>query len=219
MKLYCEKLDLFMELKLECANILVIESAEICREMVQAFIDSVNNDLDDWIFSESEKILKKSTSIEIVTSIFTLDFNNKKIQKGIIDDLYEISAGEKYYIRMKKLIRDLETFFYELDFESSYNIQIEIADFKTVLKTGVMGIMAPDSLMERVDEYIKISARLLKSRVLVFMNVMEYFSEEEWRQIERTAMYEGIYLLCFERNDKLKVANKVVIDSDCCRVV
>ena len=106
-----------------------------------------------------------------------------------------------------------------MDFESSYNIQIEIADFKTVLKTGVMGIMAPDSLMERVDEYIKISARLLKSRVLVFMNVMEYFSEEEWRQIERTAMYEGIYLLCFERNDKLKVANKVVIDSDCCRVV
>lgn len=44
-----------MELKLECTNILVIESAEICREMVQAFIDSVNNDLDDWIFSESEK--------------------------------------------------------------------------------------------------------------------------------------------------------------------
>ena len=33
-----------MELKLECGNILVIESAEICREMVQAFIDSVNND-------------------------------------------------------------------------------------------------------------------------------------------------------------------------------
>ena len=142
-----------------------------------------------------------------------------ELEKKTIDDLYEISAGEKYYIRMKKLIRDLETFFYELDFESSYNIQIEIADFKTVLKTGVMGIMAPDSLMERVDEYIKISARLLKSRVLVFMNVMEYFSEEEWRQIERTAMYEGIYLLCFERNDKLKVANKVVIDSDCCRVV
>ena len=208
-----------MELKLEYTNILVIESAEICREMVQAFIDSVNNDLDDWIFSESEKILKKSSTIEIVTSIFTLDFNNKKVQKGIIDDLYEISASEKYYIKMKELIRDLETFFYELDFESSYNIQIEVADFKTVLKTGVMGIMAPDSLMERVDEYIKISARLLKSRVLVFMNAMEYFSEEEWRQIERTAMYEGIYLLCFERNDKLKVANKVVIDSDCCRVV
>lgn len=208
-----------MELKLECANILVIESAEICREMVQAFIDSVNNDLDDWIFSESEKILKKSTIIEIVTSIFTLDFNNKKIQKGIIDDMYEISTGEKYFIKMRELIRDLELFFYELDFELPYNIQIEITDFKTVLKSGVMGITAPDSLMERIDEYIKISARLLKIRVLVFINVIEYFSEEEWKQIERTAMYEGIYLICFERSDKLGVVNKVVIDSDWCRIV
>lgn len=208
-----------MDLKLECTNILIMESAEICREMVQGFISSVNNDFDDWIFSDSEKILKKSTIIEIVTSIFSLDFNNKKVQKGIIDDLYEISTGEKYYIKMKELIRDLETFLFELDFESSYNIQIEVSDFKTVLKTGVTGILAPDSLTERVDEYIKISSRLLKSRILVFMNAIEYFSEEEWKQIERTAMYEGIYLLCFERYDTLKVANKVVIDSDCCRVV
>ena len=81
-----------MELKLECANILVIESAEICREMVQAFIDSVNNDLDDWIFSESETILKKSTSIEIVTSIFTLDFNNKKIPEKVFGNFF-ISSG------------------------------------------------------------------------------------------------------------------------------
>lgn len=219
MKFYCEKLDLFFELQEESAALLVIESAVIYREVLQNLIESVNEDSDNWIFSENEKILKKGSMVGIVTSIFTLDFNNKKIQKCIIDNLYDIAAGEKYYIKMQELVRELESFFYELDFEFPYNINVEISDFKNVIKTGVTGITAPDDLVERVAEYIKISARLLQNRVLVFVNMIAYFNEKEWELIEKTARYEGIYLVCIERSDNRIIKNKVIVDSDWCRIV
>lgn len=208
-----------MELQTEGANLLVIESSETYREIVQSLILSVNNDMNNWIFSDDEKILKKSLSMDIVTSLFTLDFENKKIQKSIIDNLYDIAVGEKYYIKTHELISNLESFFYELDFESSYNAKVEIADFKNVLKAGITGLVTPNDLIEQFDEYIKISSRLLKNRILVLINMLEYFNEIEWKQIEKTAMYEGAYLVCIEKNDNCRIQNKVIIDSDWCRIV
>lgn len=208
-----------MELQTEGANLLVIESSETYREIVQDLILSVNNDMNNWVFSDDEKILKKSLTMDVVTSLFMLDFENKKIQKAIIDNLYDIAVGEKYYIKMRELISNLESFFYELDFESSYSAKVEIADFKNILKAGITGLVTSNDLVEQFDEYIKISSRLLKNRILVLINMLEYFSEMEWKQIEKTAMYEGVYLFCIEKNDDCTIRNKVIIDSDWCRIV
>lgn len=201
------------------SNILVLESSKMYRETVQNLYVSIEEDNEDWIFFEDEKTLKKSAVLDVVNSLFSLDFESRKIQKTVIEDLYKLSMSEDYFVRTQKILSDLEAYYYELEWEMPYNAKVEISDFRSVLKAGITGVVASYELMERVHDYIKISARLLNSKVIILVGMQEYFEEKEWRQLEETAIYEGLYLLDIEKSMSFNCGNKVIIDFDGCRVV
>lgn len=201
------------------ANVFVLEEPKTYREMVQDMLCSIAEDNEQWIFSDNEKILKKNTVLDVVDSVFFLNFDNRKIQKAVTEHLYNLAIDEEHYEKTTKLMNDIEAYIYELEWGLEYNIEASYEDFHTIIKAGVSGILLPENLLERFNEYIKAVSRLLKIRVLILIGVQGFFTQEEWRKIEMTACYEGIYLLCFENRDYFMEENKIVLDSDNCRVV
>ena len=67
--------------------------------------------------------------------------------------------------------------------------------------------------------YIRITAVLLKTKIIMLVDVQKYFSYEEWKIIEEKAAAEEIILFCIENREVFETQNKIIIDNDGCRVV
>lgn len=219
MRFYCKNLDVKMELNIEKINCLVIESSILYREVVQNLQASIDEDNEEWIFSDNEKILKKSTLLDVIDSLFYLDFDSRKIQGAIVEQAYRIATNESYFEKTKRLASDIEAYMYELDWELEYETKVNEIDMKNIIKLGIGGIDKKENLVERLDDYVKISSRVLHNKVLVLLGISGWFDTDEWKQIQRTARYEEMYLLCIENRDVFAEENKIIIDLDGCRVI
>lgn len=200
-------------------NVLVLENSITYREVVQNLLCSIAEDDEQWIFSDGEKILKKSSVVDVIDSIFSLDLDNRKTQKAVIDNLYDLAVGEEHYENTLKLMNEIEAYIYELEWGIDYDVKVSYEDFHNIIKAGVEGILLPENLFEKFHEYIKIAARLLKVKILVMIGMQQYFTQDEWHQIEITASYENIYLLCIENRNFDDEGNKILFDFDDCRVI
>lgn len=219
MRFYCKNLDVKMELSIEKINCLVIELPRLYREVVQNLQASIDEDNEEWIFSDNEKILKKSTLLDVIDSLFYLDFDSRKIQGAIVEQAYRIATNESYFEKTKRLASDIEAYMYELDWELEYETKVNEIDMKNIIKLGIGGIDKKENLVERLDDYVKISSRVLHNKVLVLLGISGWFDTDEWKQIQRTARYEEMYLLCIENRDVFAEENKIIIDLDGCRVI
>lgn len=208
-----------MELFNEKANVLVLESSKMYREVIRNLQTAIEEDNDNWVFSDNDSICKKNKIIHLVYSPFLLNFEERKIQKNIIDELYKVAIDEQHYTQTQKLLSELEAYLLELDLTTECNAKVNITDFQNILKIAVSGVDISEEFVERMDEYIKILSRLIGYKVIIFVGIQDYFLEEEWRNIEKIASYENIYLLCIEKNKHFTKQNEVIIDSDGCRVV
>lgn len=208
-----------MELDIEKINYIIIESPKLYREIIQNLKTSIDEDNEEWIFSDNEKILKKAALIDMIDSLLGLDFDSRKIQGAIVEQAYRIALDERYFEKTKKLVSDIEAYLYELEWELEYDTRINEIDIRNVIKLGIGGIDKKENLAEQLDDYIKISSRVLHNKVLVLFGMSGWFDENEWEQIQKTAKYEEMYLLCIENRDVLGKNNKIVVDLDGCRVI
>lgn len=219
MKVYIKALNIKFDLAIDRTNTLIIENPKNYREIILNLLQSYEEDNEDWIFSENENIYKTSQCVSIITSIFDIEFYNKKLQKVVLDELYKIAVGEKYYKKTSKLLSDIENYLYELEWEMDYNLDISFENFRDILKTGVKNILEPEEVVERILVYIKLAARLMKTKCLIFIGSQKYFTEAEWKMFENAAICEEIYLFCIGNEEVFASHNKIIIDKDWCYVV
>lgn len=219
MKIYFNELDLKMEFIYGMTNLLVIEDCRQYREFIQNIIKSIDEDDDKNILSDEDIILNKSKTIDVVTTVFGFDYNNKKIQKAVSDELYKIAMNEEHYGKSMELLNEIEKYLYELEWRLDYDLNISCPDFHNIIKTGVNGLIIPDSIIEKMLGYIRITAVLLKTKIIMLIDVQKYFSYEEWKIIEEKAAAEEIILFCIENREVFETQNKIIIDNDGCRVV
>lgn len=208
-----------MQLSIERTNYIIVEAPKLYRGVIQNLQQSIEEDDEEWIFSDDEKILKKSGILNVVNSILCLDFDSRRIQSAIIEQAYKIAMNEAHFEKTRKLVSDIEAYMYELDWELKYETKVSEIDVKSLLKLGIGGIGKKENLVECLADYIKISSRVLHNKVLVLIGVSGWFEKDEWEQIQIVARYEEVYLLCIENKEVFGEVNKIVVDLDGCRVV
>lgn len=109
-----------MEFIYGMTNLLVIEDCRQYREFIQNIIKSIDEDDDKNILSDEDIILNKSKTIDVVTTVFGFDYNNKKIQKAVLDELYKIAMNEEHYGKSMELLNEIEKYLYELEWRLDY---------------------------------------------------------------------------------------------------
>lgn len=219
MKMHSKLLNVWIELKRDKTNSIILESPKIYREVVDNLLLSVQEDNDDWVFYDGEIEISKNKKLDVVDTVFSLDFNSRKIQKCIIDNIYQIAMDEAHFIKTQEISNKLTEYMYELEYELPYNVKISAEDFHDIIKIAIDGIEASENVLDRFDDYIKVISRLLCCNILILIGIQEYFEKEEWNQILQLVENEEMYLICIERRDNYGDDNRIIIDADWCRVV
>ena len=168
---------------------------------------------------ENEKRLKIEKNVYLLTDLFNIDFNAKKILNKIYSILTQNIQNrqdnelENITLKLRNyLIEEIN----ELSFEFNMNSEIDIGDLLKIFNIKI-DTSCYTTIIEKVEFIISIISTLKIAEILVIPNFKTYLTEEEVLEIYKYSIYNNVKLLILENksNEKmLKYEQKNIIDEN-----
>lgn len=176
----------------------------------------------DFLLSCQEKEYKIEKYMEVIVNPFNIDFNSRKILNRLYSELTALAVD--YIIEKSELNAKIVQLMEKICSSARYNHICYDMDFDwTDLLKFCKVRMESDNgtLIERLDEYIKMAASLCGIQILCMINISSYLCEEEIRELKQIANYQKMYLLFIEAREGIKDKDEdiYIIDRDRCLIV
>ena len=222
MKLVYSEMEMKLDLSKQCPCEWIIESPELFSKYVQELLKQKDGAEEGFVLCDEDRELDFSKYVDIIVNPFHVDINEKRILNKLYADLGSIAYGEELYLETQKMTSDIEQYFYELEHQSPYILEIQPEiDIIAILKAlGVKFESSVEDFFENIIQYIKIAGELLKTEVMIFINPRSFFTGEQLENIYETAMYNEIALLYIEniQRDFSSNCKRYIIDNDYCEI-
>lgn len=200
----------------------IIESPELFSKYLKELLNQSKGQEGSFVLSNQDREFDFSKSIEIIMNPLEIDINDKKIQSKIYGELLTLANDETMYLKTRELVGLLQQYFYDL--EQHYNTTLVIEDnieLKELFKT--IGVRVEEESLddfERLIQYIKLQVELLKKKLIIFVNIRSYFSNEKLEHLFEFTKYNEIDILLIEsiQRDFTNQTNKFIIDIDKCEI-
>ena len=198
-----------------------IEFEENIIDVIQNLILQLKGDEGDFVLS-AEKNVKFDKVVEFIANPFEIDFNNKKIATKLFEQLTAVASEcvEKYNFINGKIVGTLDDICSKIEYSNvEYNLEYE---WKSIFKLYNVRIGENyNSLYEKIEEYVKVLADILHIKLLIFLNIKEYLTEEEINNLQKICFYKKIFLLLIESEERFALDNEktFIIDKDRCLIV
>ena len=221
MKLVNSKYNLDIEFEENISNTLVLENKQHMIDVIQNLILQLKGDEGDFVLS-AEKNVKFDKVVEFIANPFEIDFNNKKIVTKLFEQLIAVASEcvEEYNFINGKIVGTLDDICSKIEYYNvEYNLEYE---WKSIFKLYNVRIGENyNSLCEKIEEYVKVLADILHIKLLIFLNIKEYLTEEEIYNIKKISFYKKIFLLLIESEERFVLDNEktFIIDKDRCLIV
>lgn len=221
MKLVNAKWFLDIEIDENMPATLVLESTEAMAEIVEDIYNLCSANDGEFILSEDLKEIHIERAAEIIINPFAIDFNSKKIQNKLYSEL--ISASE-YYIEDKALIQaKLVEYIDKLVQDVPYEMITNEIDLDLVRLFKLLDVrLEPqcNTILERLIEYVKVLARLMRKTLLILTNICSYLDDYEIGQLEEICAYHKINMLFIESHEHTFrfPVKTYIIDKDKCLI-
>lgn len=154
---------------------------KICFSNVEVFRNLCFNMSDEIIFSEDNIVLNNDKNIIKIFDPFILDLNNRKNLNNLYKELY-VTLNEKQIIEYNKIEINLQKFIenvvQNVDYPIDYNYDFSFNDLLSIFDIKFRTIEY-ENYLEYILSYIKICYELNKSKLIISINLMSYFSESE----------------------------------------
>lgn len=199
----------------------IIESPSLFRKYIGELKYQIGHKDGSFILSDSDKQLDVEKCMDIVISPMEIDVNNKKFINKVYSKLKDISVSEEYYIYTRELIGRITEYFLNIEKEMEIDLDYEEVDFNQLLKSlGVKIYDYDGDIIEKIGQYLHISANLLKKKVIAFVNLSTYLEIYEIEEIIKEANYLKINLILIENHEIDLSMNKkcYIIDKDNCEI-
>ena len=202
--------------------VLVLEHPHIFAEFVESlYLQCAGND-GKVVISENGKTLSLSKESILVFDYFALDFNNRKIQTRLFQQLQDI--GSEFFESKEEFTRQgvemMETILSASNFDHvEYDLDL---DWKEIFKLFHVSVEEDYvSLPEKLISFLRICAELLNLRMVVFVNLKAYLTEEELGEFYQMAGYFKLQLLLIEAHESpaLPQEKYYIIDKDRCLII
>ena len=222
MKLVNAELFLNIDIEENTPTVLAIENPKVLTSVVSQLYGMCNSGEGDFILSEDGKQLSIERTAEIIINPFQIDFNSRKIQSKLYSELLD---AEVFYSEDKALI---QTLIIEYLDKLTQNVPYEMItneldmDSMKLLKMFEVRIEPQcNSLLEKLVEYTKLLARLLKKGLLVFINISNYLGTEELNALFEICNYNKIKVLLIEHYELCLPfhVKTYIIDKDKCMIM
>lgn len=202
-------------IEIQSATLLEIESVMAYAKTVEQFYHYH----DGGQLKLADKNMKplKESEVMIVSDILGYDVNSAAIIKLIYSDIEE-QLNEKPEV--KSMIENLtdtitELVSYEL-IENELDLEYDEITIQELIKAvGVQIETRSDSLLDKIIEILQVYKYLSKKKLLVFVNVVVYFTGKELEKIIEYIQLYHLDVLFLERNAiEMEWPGSYIVDED-----
>ena len=208
--------------KEEKINILEIYDKKLFRNFISEINEQCNGEVEennDIVLMEDSKRLKINKTIYLLTDLFNIDFNTRKIINKIYS-LISQNIKNRQDDELEKIILQLRKYLTEeineISFEFNMNSEIDIMDLLKVFEVKI-DITCYTTIVEKVEFMIDLISNLKIAEILVIPNLKTYLNVEELVEIYKYSIYNNVKLLIVENNKSnktLKYEQKNIIDEN-----
>ena len=222
MKLVNAELLLDIDLYENIPAVLVLEDPGMMSEVVESFFLLCKTGEGDFILSDDKKELSIDKAAEIIIDLFSIDFNSRKIQSKLYEELLE---NESLYAREKaevqaSIMNYLDKLIQNVPYEMiTSNIDLDIHKLLKMYEVRIEPQC--NTVFERLIEYTKILSRLLRKKLLALTNISSFLKTDDIKEFINMCAYLKINLLFIESKEILLQvpAKTYIIDNDKCLII
>ena len=219
MKFIYGERELTLEFRENEVQVITIENREYFSTFLQNLYNQSQGSDGNIILSEGEKILSLNKVAEIVWNPFSVDINNKKILSKLFQELKTVSMEDQYAEICElntKVVHYLDDLNLKIPYPIQFRLELDVLDLYKIY--GVKLDTEEIDMFERLLEYVKVLKSLCGVGLLVFVNVKNYLSEMQIKELYKTAFYYKMNLLLVEAHQGkvLECEKNQLIDEDMC---
>ena len=219
MKLVNARLGLELEFLENQVLNLTIESPERFSEVVYNLSKQVEGEEGEFILSNAEKELLLEKKAVVIANPLGVTCDEKRIVSQIYKNLSEkISSdySEEYAAVNQQILQFME----KIINSSEYNLTLDV-DFQAtglVKYCNVHMDSCYDNFAEKFIEYLRALKMICNVDIVFVLNLKQYFSIEELKEIYKHCFYTKLSLMNLEgiKTDPIEGDRYVILDKDLC---
>ena len=206
--------DMEVDISNENTNLLVVTD----NKLFGSICCNLNDKNSDNIVFVSNDSLINMKDILIVFDLLNFNINNKTIinklynhlSDNIISNIDEENELKDNFMKMVRIVYD------EID---DFNVDISLNEELDLIKLFKMLNVEIntdyDGVLERMIDLLEIYSEL-NDQIIIFINILSYFSDEEIIEIQKYINYKKLSVLFFENsyNRGVYFENQYIIDDD-----
>ena len=203
---------------------LVFENKKYYRENIIELINQHKGNEGSYILSNDNKEISFDKNSFIITDIFNIDINSKRVLTKIYNLLLkEIVEDISSY---NELSTNIRLYFEKLIFNSSLEIeQGEEIDMSSLLKLGDFKLyVEQDDILEKFVKFLKVLTELCGCKIIFVVGLHTVFTQDEIIEIYKEVCLNKINIINIEYQQFNNLSNEnykeivYIFDGDNCEI-
>lgn len=203
---------------------LVFENKKYYRENIIELINQHKGNEGSYILSNDNKEISFDKNSFIITDIFNIDINSKRVLTKIYNLLLkEIVEDISSY---NELSTNIRVYFEKLIFNSSLEIeQGEEIDMSSLLKLGDFKLyVEQDDILEKFVKFLKVLTELCGCKIIFVVGLHTVFTQDEIIEIYKEVCLNKINIINIEYQQFNNLSNEnykeivYIFDKDNCEI-
>ncbi len=203
---------------------LVFENKKYYRENIKELISQYKGNEGNFIYSNDNKEISIEKSSYIITDIFNIEINSKKILTKIYNSLLKQIIDDT--VEYNELTTHIRAYFEKLIFNSPFEVeQGEEIDINSFLKLGDFRIhIEEDDILEKFIKFLKVLVQLFGINIIFIVGLHNVFTDEEVREIYKEVCVNKISIINIEYqqfdniSDENYIEKVYIFDRDNCEI-
>lgn len=201
-------------------NVLEIYNKELFYNLITILNENDNGQEDNQIVLFEDGIrVSIEKNVFVLTDIFNVEFNSKKITNKLYNLLAE-NIKNRQDNELENISLELRNYLIEeineLPFEFNMKSELELSDLLKAFDLKI-DTMCYTSVVEKIEFFIAIISILKIATILVIPNLKTYLDDDELLEIYKYSIYNNVKLLVIESkssDELLKYETKNIIDEE-----
>ena len=202
----------------------VFENKKYYRGNIFELINQHKGNEGSYILSRDNKEISFDKNSYIITDIFNIDINSKKVLTKIYNSLLKEIIEDM--TSFNELSTNIRLYFEKLIFNSSLEIeQGEEIDMPSLLKIGDFKIhVENDDILEKFIKFLKVLTELCSYKIIFVVGLHNVFTKDEIIEIYKEVCLNKINIINIEYQQFKNLSNEhykeivYIFDSDNCEI-
>ena len=203
---------------------LVFENIRYYRENIIELINQHKGNEGSFIISNNSKEIEFAKDSHIITDIFSIDINSKKVLTKIYSSLLKLVVEDVY--RYNELSTNIKVYFEKLIFDNSLEIeQGEEIDMSSLLKLGDFKIHVDnDDILEKFIKFLKVLTELCNCKIIFVVGLHNVFTIDEIKEVYKEVCLNKINIINIEYQKFENISSEnyreivYIFDKDNCEI-